>query len=158
MKPADGKEANHEVPIALQHAVFETEEAGRVEALWSSVRLNARDIPDGWHRYLVKGGDDGWKPCSIEPFVWANHAALGNPRREHSPEPYGRRRAAQDAPPRRITRASMCCFSSIAKGRCPKAPAQRIIRDTLRKRPTGLGHLPGKSLRTASNEGEVSTP
>ena len=25
----------------LQHVVFETEEAGRVEAMWSSLRLNA---------------------------------------------------------------------------------------------------------------------
>ena len=59
----------------LQHVVFETEEAGRVEAMWSSLRLNGQDVPDGWHRYAVRGGDDGWEPCSIEPFVWVNHTA-----------------------------------------------------------------------------------
>ena len=59
----------------LQHVVFETEEAGRVEAMWSSLRLNGQDVPDGWHRYAVRGGDDGWEPCSIEPFVLVNHTA-----------------------------------------------------------------------------------
>ena len=53
----------------LQHVVFET------EAMWSSLRLNGQDVPDGWHRYAVRGGDDGWEPCSIEPFVWVNHTA-----------------------------------------------------------------------------------
>ena len=44
-------------------------------AMWSSLRLNGQDVPDGWHRYAVRGGDDGWEPCSIEPFVWVNHTA-----------------------------------------------------------------------------------
>lgn len=60
-------------PMELQHVVFETDE-GRVEAMWSDVRLHAHDIPDGWHCYAVRGGDGGWPPCSIERSVWANHA------------------------------------------------------------------------------------
>jgi len=60
--------------MELQHAVFETEEKGRVDAMWSDVRLHAGDIPDGWHCYAVRGGDGGWPPCSIEKTVWVNHA------------------------------------------------------------------------------------
>ena len=30
--------------MELQHAVFETEEKGRVDAMWSDVRLHAGDI------------------------------------------------------------------------------------------------------------------
>lgn len=33
--------------MELQHAVFETEEKGRVDAMWGDVRLHAGDIPDG---------------------------------------------------------------------------------------------------------------
>ena len=53
----------------LQHVVFETEEAGRVEAMWSSLRLNGQDVPDGWHRYAVRGGDDETAPqeAAAEP-------------------------------------------------------------------------------------------
>lgn len=43
--------------MELQHVVFETEEKGRVDAMWSDVRLHAGDIPDGWHCYAVRGGD-----------------------------------------------------------------------------------------------------
>ncbi|WP_134858992.1 hypothetical protein [Bifidobacterium breve] len=32
--------------MELQHVVFETEEKGRVDAMWSDVRLHAGDIPD----------------------------------------------------------------------------------------------------------------
>lgn len=53
----------------LQHVVFETEEAGRVEAMWSSLRLNGQDVPDGWHRYAVRGGDDGWG-LRVKMCVW----------------------------------------------------------------------------------------
>lgn len=60
-------------PMELQHVVFETDE-GRVDAMWSDVRLHAGDIPDGWHCYAVRGGDGGWPPCSIEKSVWVNHA------------------------------------------------------------------------------------
>lgn len=60
--------------MELQHAVFETEEKGRVDAMWSDVCLHAGDIPDGWHCYAVRGGDGGWPPCSIEKTVWVNHA------------------------------------------------------------------------------------
>ena len=60
-------------PMELQHVVFETDE-GRVDAMWSDVRLHAHDIPDGWHCYAVRGGDGGWPPCSIEKSVWVNHA------------------------------------------------------------------------------------
>lgn len=63
--------------MELQHAVFETEEKGRVDAMWSDVRLHAGDIPDGWHCYAVRGGDGGWPPCSIEKTVWVNHAGDG---------------------------------------------------------------------------------
>ena len=52
--------------MELQHVVFETEEEGRIDAMWSDVRLHAGDIPDGWHCYAVRGGDGGWPPCSIE--------------------------------------------------------------------------------------------
>ena len=62
-------------PIDLRHVVFETEEEGRVDAMWSDVRLHAVDIPDGWHCYAVRGGDDGWELCSIEPTVRVNHTA-----------------------------------------------------------------------------------
>ena len=49
----------------LQHVVFETEEAGRVEAMWSSLRLNGQDVPDGWHRYAVRSGTtDGSRAAS----------------------------------------------------------------------------------------------
>lgn len=41
-------------PMELQHVVFETEEEGRVDAMWSD--------------------DGGWPPCSIEKTVWVNHA------------------------------------------------------------------------------------
>ena len=60
-------------PMELQHAVFETD-GGRIDAMWSDVRLHAGDIPDGWHCYAVRGGDGGWPPCSIEKTVWVNHA------------------------------------------------------------------------------------
>lgn len=33
-------------PMELQHVVFETDE-GRVDAMWSDVRLHTHDIPDG---------------------------------------------------------------------------------------------------------------
>lgn len=33
-------------PMELQHAVFETH-GGRIDAMWSDVRLHAGDIPDG---------------------------------------------------------------------------------------------------------------
>ena len=33
-------------PMELQHVVFETDE-GRVDAMWSDVRLHEHDIPDG---------------------------------------------------------------------------------------------------------------
>lgn len=46
-------------PMELQHVVFETDE-GRVDAMWSDVRLHEHDIPDGWHCYAVRGGDGGW--------------------------------------------------------------------------------------------------
>ena len=52
---------------------FETD-GGRIDAMWSDVRLHAGDIPDGWHCYAVRGGDGGWPPCSIEKTVWVNHA------------------------------------------------------------------------------------
>lgn len=55
-------------PMELQHAVFETD-GGRIDAMWSDVRLHASDIPDGWHCYAVRGGDGGWPPCSIEKTV-----------------------------------------------------------------------------------------
>ena len=71
--PAEPRRNHGKKSTDLQHVVFETEEAGRVEAMWSSLRLNGQDVPDGWHRYAVRGGDDGWEPCSIEPFVWVNH-------------------------------------------------------------------------------------
>lgn len=45
-------------PMELQHAVFETD-GGRIDAMWSDVRLHAGDIPDGWHCYAVRGGDGG---------------------------------------------------------------------------------------------------
>lgn len=61
-------------PMELQHVVFETEEEGYIDAMWSDVRLHAHDIPDGWHCYTVRGGDGGWPPCSIERSVWVNHA------------------------------------------------------------------------------------
>ena len=48
--------------MELQHAVFETEEKGRVDAMWSDVRLHEHDITDGWHCYAVRGGDGGWPP------------------------------------------------------------------------------------------------
>jgi len=60
--------------MELQHAVFETEEKGRVDAMWSDVRLHEHDITDGWHCYAVRGGDGGWPLCSIEKTVWVNHA------------------------------------------------------------------------------------
>ena len=60
--------------MELQHVVFETEEKGCVDAMWSDVRLHAGDIPNGWHCYAVRGGDGGWPPCSIEKTVWVNHA------------------------------------------------------------------------------------
>ncbi len=56
-------------PMELQHAVFETD-GGRIDAMWSDVRLHAGGIPDGWHCYAVRGGDGGWPPCSIEKTVW----------------------------------------------------------------------------------------
>ena len=59
--------------MELQHAVFETD-GGRIDAMWSDVRLHASDIPDGWHCYAVRGGDGGWPPCSIEKSAWVNHA------------------------------------------------------------------------------------
>lgn len=62
-------------PIDLRHAVFETKEEGRIDAMWSDVQLYAHDIPAGWHCYAVRGGGDGWEPCSIEPFVKVNHTA-----------------------------------------------------------------------------------
>lgn len=51
-------------PMELQHAVFETD-GGRIDAMWSDVRLHAGDIPDGWHCYAVRGGDGGldWQRC-----------------------------------------------------------------------------------------------
>lgn len=66
---------NRTRPMALQHVVFETKEEGRVDAMWSDVQLYAHDIPEGWHHYAVRGGGDGWEPCSIEPFVYVNHTA-----------------------------------------------------------------------------------
>ncbi|AIZ14787.1 MULTISPECIES: LPD28 domain-containing protein [Bifidobacterium] len=60
-------------PMELQHVVFETDE-GRVDAMWSDVRLHTHDIPDGWHCYAVRGDDGGWPPCSIEKSAWVNHA------------------------------------------------------------------------------------
>lgn len=56
-------------PMELQHVVFETEEEGYIDAMWSDVRLHTHDIPDGWHCYTVRGGDGGWPPCSIERSV-----------------------------------------------------------------------------------------
>lgn len=49
--------------MELQHVVFETDE-GRVDAMWSDVRLHANDVPDGWHCYAVRGGDGGWPPVA----------------------------------------------------------------------------------------------
>lgn len=70
----DTKEWDHaDGTVELQHVVFETDE-GRVDAMWSDVRLHEHDIPDGWHCYAVRGGDGGWPPCSIEKSVWVNHA------------------------------------------------------------------------------------
>lgn len=63
-------------PMELQHAVFETD-GGRIDAMWSDVRLHAGDIPDGWHCYAVRGGDGGWPPCSIEKN------SMGQPRGRH---------------------------------------------------------------------------
>lgn len=60
-------------PMELQHVVFETD-GGRIDAMWSDVRLHEHDITDGWHCYAVRGGDGGWPPCSIEKTVWVNHA------------------------------------------------------------------------------------
>lgn len=48
-------------PMELQHVVFETD-GGRIDAMWSDVRLHEHDITDGW------------PPCSIEKTVWVNHA------------------------------------------------------------------------------------
>lgn len=60
-------------PMELQHVVFETD-GGRIDAMWSDVRLHEHDITDGWHCYAVRGGDGGRPPCSIEKTVWVNHA------------------------------------------------------------------------------------
>lgn len=75
-------------PMELQHVVFETD-GGRIDAMWSDVRLHAGDIPDGWHCYAVRGGDGGWPPCSIEKTVWVNHA--GRHHHARRPRPAARK-------------------------------------------------------------------
>ena len=49
----------------LQSVIFNTVEAGQVEAFWNDEHFHPNDTPEGWHVYCVRGGEDGWEPCSI---------------------------------------------------------------------------------------------
>lgn len=60
----------------LQSVIFNTVEAGQVEAFWNDEHFHSNDTPEGWHVYCVRGGEDGWEPCSIEnQTVVVNHTA-----------------------------------------------------------------------------------
>ena len=63
--------------MELQHVVFETEEEGRIDAMWSDVRLHAGDIPDGWHCYAVRGA------ATAAGRHVASRNSMGQPRGRH---------------------------------------------------------------------------
>ena len=76
-------------PMELQHAVFETD-GGRIDAMWSDVRLHAGDIPDGWHCYAVRGGDDIITPDDLDPLLERNGWMLVIRDWWFTDEPFGR--------------------------------------------------------------------
>mgnify|MGYP000057860207 CR=1 FL=1 len=67
-------------PMELQHVVFETEEKGRVDAMWSDVRLHEHDITDGWHCYAVRAATaDGRHAASRKQYGSTTRATSSRP-------------------------------------------------------------------------------
>lgn len=59
----------------MDGVTFDTDGAGSIDAFWTESRIDPATVPEGWHRYSVRGGEDGWEPCSIEDHVTVNHTA-----------------------------------------------------------------------------------
>ena len=75
-------------PMELQHVVFETD-GGRIDAMWSDVRLHEHDITDGWHCYAVRGGDI-ITPDDLDPLLERNGWMLVIRDWWFTDEPFGR--------------------------------------------------------------------
>jgi hypothetical protein len=61
--------------MTMDGVTFDTDGAGTIDAFWTESRIDPATVPEGWHRYSVRGGEDGWEPCSIEDHVTVNHTA-----------------------------------------------------------------------------------
>ncbi|MDR2890386.1 MAG: hypothetical protein LBV18_02095 [Alistipes sp.] len=57
--------------IEFRHIALDTPH-GRVEGLFSEMRLDAATIPDGMAAYAIRHGGDDSVPVSIEPGVTVN--------------------------------------------------------------------------------------
>ena len=58
--------------MSTSKEMFEKTEINGVEALFTNGRIDREQLPEGYHAYDIRNGDDG-EPETIEPNVTVNH-------------------------------------------------------------------------------------
>lgn len=44
------------------------------EGYWSSIRVDRRTLPEGWHAYDIRESEDGWPGTIEKNYVMVNHS------------------------------------------------------------------------------------